>query len=329
MRGFAIIALATFAVLPASAHEARPLSAAVEEQADGAVMLRWRAPPSVDPTNAPQVALGGACAAISDAGAGALAGQAIYRCEPGLSGAILSVGYPLYNPSISTLARVSRLSGETSTRVLEPGVGEWRIPAPESFAGVASAYFSLGVAHILFGVDHLLFLGGLLILAGSLKRILITATGFTLAHSITLALVALDMLRVSTPAVETVIALSIVFVAAEIARGRKETLAWRRPAAIAALFGLAHGAGFASALAEIGLPQTEKPAALLFFNLGVEAGQVLAILCALAAMRLLAGARALARRAGPYPRAAPRAFAYGLGAVSAWWFFDRAAALFA
>lgn len=331
MRLAAIIALAAAFAAPARAHEARPLSVYAVEQSPGAVTLSWRAPPSIVAGNAPRVELRGSCvpAATARHAADSLSGRGLYRCATGLAGASLVVSYPLYNPSISTLARLSRASGEISTRVLGPGAAEWRIPPPESFARAATGFFRLGVAHIALGLDHLLFLGGLLVLAGTPRRILITATGFTLAHSATLALVALDAVRVSVPAVEAVIALSIAFVAAEIARGDRSTLAWRRPAAVAALFGLVHGAGFASALAEIGLPQTEKISALLFFNLGVEAGQIAAILCALGALRILAAARSAAGRIGPFPQGAPRAFAYGLGAVSAWWFFDRAAALFA
>ncbi|NWG92876.1 MAG: HupE/UreJ family protein, partial [Parvularculaceae bacterium] len=150
--------------------------------------------------------------------------------------------------------------------------------------------------------------------------------GFTIAHSVTLALVALGLLRVSVPAVEAVIALSIVFLATEIARGDKTTLAWRRPVLVASAFGLAHGAGFAAALGEVGLPKTETLGALLFFNLGVEAGQV-AIIAAVFAM-LFAVRRAVPiiaalLRLGLFRRAG----GYALGVVSGYWFIERAAAL--
>jgi hypothetical protein len=168
-----------------------------------------------------------------------------------------------------------------------------------------------------------------LVLARTPRRVLLTATGFTIAHSLTLALVALDVVRVSIPAVETLIAFSIVFVASEIARGEKATLSWRRPIIVAMTFGLLHGAGFAAALAEIGLPQTEKPAALLFFNLGVEAGQVMLAIAAFAAFWL--GRRALdASRLAPLTAPAfERLAGYALGIVSAYWFIERGAAIFA
>ena len=230
---------------------------------------------------------------------------------------------------MTTLIRATFENGEARTAVLTPEETMWMVPAPASFGGVARSYFVIGVEHILFGLDHLLFLAGLLVIAGNFRRAIVTATGFTIAHSLTLALVALDVIAVPVAAVEATIALSIVFLAAEIARGNRGTLAWRRPALIASAFGLVHGAGFAAALSEIGLPATEKTAALLFFNLGVEAGQVAIIL-------LVFGALAAVRRLPVLPRieeigggrGASRILAYALGAVAAFWFVERTAGIF-
>ena len=212
--------------------------------------------------------------------------------------------------------------GQTRSIILDPGQVVWRIPAPETFASVIKDYFALGAEHIFGGIDHLLFLAGLLYIAGTLRRILITVTGFTLAHSITLFLVALDVIRVSVPAVETVIALSIVMLACEIARNDRTTLTWRRPLLVACGFGLVHGAGFAAALTETGLPQTEKISALLFFNLGVEAGQLLIIAV------VFTGLWAVSRLYRSLPRAYENqqlrlVFSYTLGIVSAFWFVER------
>jgi hypothetical protein len=110
----------------------------------------------------------------------------------------------------------------------------------------------------------LLFIVCLVLLAGTYKRILIAVTGFTIAHSITLALAALEVIKVSVAPVEATIALSIVFVAMELARNRRHTLTWRYPIAVSSTFGLLHGFGFVSVLTEIGLPQTETPAACCF-----------------------------------------------------------------
>ncbi|MEX0645140.1 MAG: HupE/UreJ family protein [Parvularculaceae bacterium] len=361
-----IAAALTLASTVVEAHEARPLAIVIEEMADGRFSLSWRAPPSIEEGNAPAVALGAPCAALSPPpAADRLAGRAIYLCDEGLEAALLTIDYPAFNPSVSSLVRVVRRSGEVSTALLGPLSSEWRAPPPESFAGVSKSYFVLGVEHILIGIDHILFLAGLLILARTPKRILITVTGFTLAHSLTLALVALDAVRVSVPTIEALIALSIVFVAAEIARGDKSTLAWRRPVIVATTFGLLHGAGFAAVLGEIGLPQTEKIPALLFFNVGVEAGQLLFVAAAFVGAliwRILRRTMAHPplRPSGPFPpqagegkrkrvwiipppftgevstksteggaQIATTAAGYALGVISAYWFVERAWAVIA
>jgi hydrogenase/urease accessory protein HupE len=272
--------------------------------------------------------LGEPCAVITERRRASRTLEADYRCKA-LSGAALTIDWPAFNPSVTTLVRATFASGETRTAILPPDQPKWALPEPASFSGVATSYFVIGVEHIVFGIDHLLFLAGLLFISGSFRRAIVTATGFTVAHSLTLALVALDVLRVSVPAVEAVIALSIVFLAAEIARGDRTTIAWRRPALVASAFGLVHGAGFAAALSEIGLPPTEKTAALFFFNIGVEAGQLTVILTAFG---LLAAARASMKRdLADWNRQPPlqRAAGYALGVISAFWLIARTAAIVA
>jgi hydrogenase/urease accessory protein HupE len=144
---------------------------------------------------------------------------------------------------------------------------------------IAQAYTVLGVEHILTGFDHLLFVLALLFLVGFNRQLLFTITAFTLAHSLTLALSALGLLTLRSPAVEATIALSIVLVAAEALHGQS-TLSRRWPAFVAFLFGLVHGLGFAGALQEIGLPQQHLFVALLTFNVGVELGQLLVVILA-------------------------------------------------
>jgi hydrogenase/urease accessory protein HupE len=325
MRAFFAI-FASLAVFSGSAlaHDSRPLFIEIDERGDGVVALRSTAPGAVDPENAPVVRLDYPCLELSRAAADPRRQQARYRCAIG--GAEIKIGWPAFNPSISALIRVSYAGGETRTQMLDPAQTTWRAPPSEDFAGVAESYFRIGIEHIIGGVDHLLFLAGLLVIAGTPRRTLFTVTGFTIAHSITLALVALGALRVSVPAVEAIVALSIVFLATEIARGDRTTLAWRRPLLVASAFGLAHGAGFAAALGEVGLPQTETLGALLFFNLGVEAGQIAIIAAVFAALLLI-------RRAAPAAGALMRlrlirsAGSYALGVTSGYWFIERAAAL--
>ena len=155
----------------------------------------------------------------------------------------------------------------------------WKITGSRGLLAVASSYALLGIEHILFGVDHLLFVLGLLILVKGWRRLIGTITAFTVAHSITLAAATLGFVHVPPKPVEATIALSIVFVACEIIHRRSGrtglTEAW--PWVIAFTFGLLHGLGFAGALREVGLPQNAIPLALLFFNVGVEVGQLLFI----------------------------------------------------
>ncbi len=152
---------------------------------------------------------------------------------------------------------------------------------------VAGTYLSLGVEHILLGIDHLLFVLALLLITRGTWRLVKTVTAFTVAHSITLALATLGFVHVPQAPVEAVIALSIVFVAAEIVRVRngRDGIAARAPWIVAFTFGLLHGFGFAGALARVGLPEGHIPLALLFFNVGVEVGQLLFIAAVLARWR--------------------------------------------
>ena len=141
---------------------------------------------------------------------------------------------------------------------------------------VAGSYTLLGIEHIGFGIDHLLFVLALLIITNGTVQLLKTVTAFTIAHSITLALATLGFVHVPSKPVEATIALSIVFVASEIIHRRegRDGIASRAPWIVAFTFGLLHGFGFAGALSEVGLPQNHIPAALFFFNIGVELGQI-------------------------------------------------------
>jgi len=179
---------------------------------------------------------------------------------------------------------------------------------------IASAYTVLGIDHILTGYDHLLFVIALLLLVGFNRRLLLTITAFTAAHSVTLALSALGVLTLRPPPVEATIALSIMLVAGEALRQR-ETLARRWPALVAFLFGLVHGLGFAGALKDIGLPENHLWIALLTFNVGVEIGQVMTVVGAYLLY--------LAARRVPLLRQSRQASLYVIGSLAAYWSIAR------
>ncbi len=217
------------------------------------------------------------------------------------------------------LLRLERLDGTELTRRLTPDEPSYVVEANPGLGQVAWAYFVLGVEHILLGIDHLLFVLALLLIVAGWRKLVGTVTAFTLAHSITLALATLGFVHVPGPPVEAIIALSIVFVVAEIIRGRQGNagLTARWPWIVAFTFGLLHGFGFAGALSEVGLPQTSIPLALLTFNLGVEAGQLLFVAAALVPFWI-------GRRV---PKNTPewvcRIPAYAVGGVAAFWTIER------
>jgi HupE / UreJ protein len=187
---------------------------------------------------------------------------------------------------------------------------------------IAWAYGVLGLQHILSGADHLLFVVGLLLVVGFKRPLVLTISAFTLAHSLTLALAALGWLSLRPAPVEAVIALSIMLVAAE-ALHQRPTATRRWPALVALVFGLVHGLGFAGALKEIGLPENHLTWALLSFNVGVEAGQLLVLaavgLLGLALRRAPWGAALLARLQRPV--------VYAMGGIAAYWTVARLAVL--
>jgi hydrogenase/urease accessory protein HupE len=196
------------------------------------------------------------------------------------------------------------------------------IPARPRVFDVARDYVRLGVAHILTGPDHLLFVFGLVLLAGTTRRIVATVTAFTLGHSITLSLAALGLVVVPSRPIEVAIAATVLALAVELARPRAATsLVHRRPWLMAAAFGLLHGLGFAAALREAGLPEGEVPLALFSFNVGIELGQIAFVLAVLVLRRAIRG---VAPNVPGWLRQLP---VYGMGTLAGYWWLDRVLAL--
>ncbi len=218
------------------------------------------------------------------------------------------------------LVRLARLDGTEQIERLNPTEpGFIAVPSPGPWE-VMITYTWLGIEHILLGIDHLLFVAALVMLVRGTRQLLVTITAFTIAHSITLALATLGVLDVPGPPVEAVIALSIMFVAVEILRRHQghPSLASQKPWLVAFSFGLLHGLGFAGALAEVGLPENSIPLALLFFNIGVEIGQLLFVAV------LLAGAALVRRFVGTVDaRVAIVLPAYAIGGLASFWLVER------
>jgi len=222
------------------------------------------------------------------------------------------------------LVRTELLGGDIQVEILSGDRNSFTMLATPSKWQVAGTYFGLGVEHILGGIDHLMFVLGLILILTTWRQLAFAITAFTIAHSITLALATFQVISVPQPPVEAVIALSIMFLATEYAHQLGGTKGWtsRRPWLVSFSVGLLHGLGFAKALSEVGLPQTEVPMALLTFNLGVEAGQLAFVGVVLALFFL--GSK-LVRRPPAWAKAAT---SYVLGSVAAFWFIQRAFMIF-
>jgi len=305
------------------AHESRPAYLELTEQQPNAFDVTWRRPargdlvlrlapvfPSHCTDRGRRASYVESNASIErwqiDCGTGGLPGHTLYI--QGLEETLTDV-----------LVRVSFLNGATFSHILRGNAPAFTLRGEPSKTQVIRDYFILGVEHILGGVDHLLFVLCLLLIVDSVWRLIKTVTAFTVAHSITLGAATLGFVNVPQAPVEAVIALSILFLATELVRQQRgeRDLAMRAPWLVAFTFGLLHGFGFAGALAEIGLPQTEIPLALLMFNVGVEAGQVIFIMSVLA---LIWASKRVIRA---WPHWLPQVTAYGIGGISAYWVIDR------
>lgn len=242
-------------------------------------------------------------------------------CEGGLAGGTIQIS-GLRTTMTDVLVRLEYLNGSTQVTRLQPSHPSLVVAAPADTLGVAATYTVLGIEHILSGIDHLLFVLALLIITRGGWPLVKTVTAFTVSHSITLTLATLGYIHVPPAPVEAVIALSIVFVAAEIVHGRqgRPGLTARAPWIVALIFGLVHGLGFAGGLSEAGLPDGHIPAALLFFSIGVEIGHLIFI-----GVVLLARA-ALSRMRLKVPEWAPMLVPYAIGSVAMFWVIERVAA---
>jgi len=215
--------------------------------------------------------------------------------------------------------RLERLDGTTQVTRVTPSLPSFVVEAAPRALEVARTYSVLGIEHILTGIDHLLFVLALLIITRGSWKLVKTITAFTISHSLTLTAATLGFVHVPQRPVEAVIALSIVFVAAEIVRMHRgqESITARAPWLVAFTFGLMHGLGFAGGLSEAGLPVGHIPTALLFFSVGVETGHFLFIGVVL---QLTAQVRRIRIAFPVWTEFVP---AYGIGTVAMFWFIQR------
>lgn len=318
---FLALALLVLPHAPAAADDLRPGYMELTQQDAATWKLVWKAPVLGGLATRAQPLLPDFC--TLKPGDTRLVGAAViatgtYTCARPLDGQVIGLK-GMETSMTDALLRVAPLGRPVQAARLTFDSPTAEVMAVPDRWQVGQTYLQLGVIHILEGYDHLLFVVLLVLLLGRLGPIVKAATAFTVAHSITLVGTSLGLIGLAQQPVEAVIALSLIFLAVEIAKQREGAprLSERLPWIVAFLFGLLHGFGFAGALREIGLPETDVPLALLTFNVGVELGQLVIVAVTLTIITLL-------RRIAPAAlRPATLAATYVIGTVSSFWFIER------
>lgn len=335
---FLVLFLSISSISSAIAHDPRPLLIDIyqDDTRAGELKLEWKIPGSLSSNKHPLIGFSDFCNVtqkypIRYTGE-AFYGGANFLCSGNTTGSpyVLDLIYPLGNPSLSSFIRLheNNLAGDKRTAMflLKPDELSWSIPqslAPPSASQslITQAYLELGFNHILKGWDHLLFLICLMALSRIPKKIFLAITGFTVGHSLTLAAASLNILTLPVIYVETLISLSIVLVCVELLQTSKNTFSRTYPVLISLFFGLVHGLGFANELISIGFPEDGLVAALLFFNLGVEAGQLAFVapvmLLGFAARRFIGFSGKL------YEGLGYKFIFFTIGFIACYWFVER------
>jgi len=316
----AVLAVTFFPAL-SFAHEIRPAYLELSEEKPGEFSVLWKTPMLGAARLALDPEFSGDVEAVTPVTVRTPPGAAIQQWTlraPTLRGQTLRIR-GLEGSMTDALVRIEFADGTTWVQRLTGQEPSASIPMRQSGWSVAGVYIKLGVEHILTGVDHLLFVLALIIVTRGGWMLVKTVTAFTVSHSITLTAATLGFVHVPQSPVEAVIALSIAFVACEIVHGYqgRSGLTERRPWIVALTFGLLHGLGFAGALSEVGLPAGQIPLALLFFNIGVEVGQLLFIAAVLAFVALVRRIRVA------FPRWTELAPPYAIGTVAMFWVIQR------
>ncbi len=320
----AAILLLSTAIMPriVAAHPLAPVLLELEEH-PGQFEVRWKTPLLGPRGVTRRPVLPTTCVRTSepkvhDDGAIAIVRWTVDCGKKGLIGQTIAVE-GLAETRTDAVIRITLADGRVVRHVLRAGAPSFLVPARSSAGDVIASYVAIGVRHILSGPDHLLFVFGLLLLVVGPRPLIGTITGFTVGHCVTLSLAALGVVHVPTRAIEVLIAFSVFTLAIELSRGptARPTIMRRFPWAMAFVFGLLHGLGFAGALAEVGLPPGEVPLALFSFNLGIEIGQLVFVFAVLLSIR---GLRLVWSRLPVWKERIP---VYAMGCLSAFWCVQR------
>ena len=320
--GLLLLVFASF-FTQAFAHELQPSSLEVRQLTQDRYEVIWRAPIYYKKPHPAKLQLPEHWQTVGEPTVKQLPDSALHRRVVSVPNGAIDGGVIRFIGLETTItdvfARFIWLDGSQTTAMARPSQPFIEIVAQRSAWQVAGDYTVLGVEHILSGFDHLTFVFALLLIVSGARRLLITVTSFTLAHSITLAAATLGMMWVPGPPIEATIALSILFLASELVkvnRGQASMTA-KYPWVVAFVFGLLHGFGFAGALSNVGLPQNEVPLALLMFNVGVELGQLFFVIVIIFLIMVLRKVHI------KWPVWIHQLPAYSIGGIAAFWLIER------
>ena len=301
-------------VSPVFSHEFSPAHLIIEEDADFEYEVTWMYPiRNLGPVN---LTLPNDCQSNSletFQESKYLSEKISLQCSDSIKGKDIFIkGLSILNDALVT---IKFLDGERYEGLVS--VIDSKLTVPEEVQVFPTGYFMLGVEHLIGGPDHLLFVFGLLFIVFGWQNLIKTITAFTLAHSITLGLSVLEIVSLPSATIEALIALTIIYLALEIKdeRNNKST-----PWLMAFGFGLLHGFGFAGALSEIGIANEQLLLSLLFFNIGIEIGQLIMIPLFLISIWLLQKVK--------FNFSVTKLSSYAIGGMGSFWLIERVLGIF-
>ena len=301
-------------VSPVFSHEFSPAHLIIEEDADFEYEVTWMYPiRNLGPVN---LTLPNDCQSNSletFQESKYLSEKISLQCSDSIKGKDIFIkGLSILNDALVT---IKFLDGERYEGLIS--VKDSKLTIPQELQVFPTGYFMLGVEHLIGGPDHLLFVFGLLFIVFGWQNLIKTITAFTLAHSITLGLSVLEIVSLPSATIEALIALTIIYLALEIKdeRNNKST-----PWLMAFGFGLLHGFGFAGALSEIGIANEQLLLSLLFFNIGIEIGQLIMIPLFLISIWLLQKVK--------FNFSVTKLSSYAIGGMGSFWLIERVLGIF-
>jgi len=327
VKRFFLISILIFSSKCGWTHEIRPAYLEIREIGANRVSVFWKQPVSGESGIylIPVLSSGwlNNTASVNSSSGVALIRQWNIKTRQSIAGQTITID-GLKNTITDVLVNIIFRDGTKLTRIIRPSDPTLLVEKSEHSTLPVFDYLRLGIEHILFGIDHLLFVLALILIVKGKRRLFKTITAFTLAHSITLAAATLGLVHIPSAPVEALIALSIIFLAVELVHYYRDepSFSSRYPWVVAFIFGLLHGFGFAGALANVGLPEHDIPLALLLFNIGVETGQILFILCVMLFIWLL---NKTFKNIPSWSHWIPP---YAIGCMAAVWFFQRLALIY-